>query len=218
MQSITSQVLAEQLALADALLAGRDTMLTPQELPGRYGRVVQAIDRVLRAADCEAVVGGGWAVWRHGFVNRVTQDIDVVLPADRIEEFLRVASVTGFQVLASGAGRWPKVLHKETGVQVDILPEGERPGVPPDLAPTTIPSPQQLGAVAGALTYMRIEELVELKLAAGRLKDRADVVEILRANPSKITGIRTHLAAVHDRYVDAFDAIVEEARKGDVQR
>lgn len=31
-------------------------MFEPQDLPGRYGRVVRAIDRVLTACDCEAVV------------------------------------------------------------------------------------------------------------------------------------------------------------------
>ncbi len=218
MYPITADVLAEQLAVADALLAGRTTMLTPQELPGRYGRVVQAIDRVLLATNCEAVVGGGWAVWRHGFINRVTQDIDIILPSDRIADFLRVASVSGFQVMVSLPGRWPKLLHKDTDVQVDILPEGERPGTPPDYAPTTIPSPGQLGAIAGSLRYLEINALVELKLAAARLKDKADVVEILRANATEITSIRTHLAGVHSQYVDLFDSLVEQARKDDAQR
>jgi hypothetical protein len=218
MHPMTADVLAEQLALADTLLAGRDTMLTPQELPGRYGRVVHAIDHVLQATACEAVVGGGWAVWRHGFVNRVTQDIDIVLPADRIDEFLQAAALSGFQVLSSVAGRWPKLLHKETDVQVDILPEGERPGVPPDLAPTTIPSPRQLGAVPGALTYLGIHTLVELKLAAARFKDKADIVEILRANEGEIASIRKHLAGVHSQYVELFDWLAEEARKDDARQ
>ncbi len=87
MPSTGFRLLAEQLALSDALVAGRGKMVDPQDLPGRYGRVVRAIDCVLTAIDCHAVVGGGWAVWRHGYVSRVTQDIDIVLPAERIEEF-----------------------------------------------------------------------------------------------------------------------------------
>lgn len=193
-------------------------MLTPQELPGRYGRVVRAIDRVLQATSCDAIVGGGWAVWRHGFVNRVTQDIDIVLPTDRIDEFLQVAAVSGFQVLTNVPGRWPKLLHKETNVQVDILPEGERPGIPPRLAPTTIPSPQKLGAIVGTLTYVGINALVELKLAAARFKDKADVVEILRANMTEIASVRAHLELVHSQYVELFDALLEEARRDDAQR
>src|SRR3954465_74730 len=111
--------IAERFELADQLLMGRGQMLEPQDLPGRYGRVIHAIDRVLGAIHCGSVVGGGWAVWRHGYEGRLTQDVDIVLPADQVQEFLRVASVAGFEVLPQAAGRWPKVLHKETGVKVD---------------------------------------------------------------------------------------------------
>src|SRR5215204_2073111 len=96
---LTAEVLTRQLDLADTLLAGRDRMLEPQDLPGRYGRVVRAIDQVLRACECEAVVGGGWAVWRHGYVGRVTQDVDIVVPANQLDQLIRVASVAGFEVL-----------------------------------------------------------------------------------------------------------------------
>src|SRR5213078_1871754 len=125
----------------------------------------------------------GWAVWHHGFVGRVTQDVDIVLPADRIDEFLRVAADSGFEVLPQPAGRWPKVLHKDTGVKVDILPEGARPGTASRPAPTTIPAPGAMGAAGWRLHYITLESLVELKLAAGRAKDAADVVELLRVNP-----------------------------------
>jgi hypothetical protein len=111
MGNVASHFLVAQLELADQLLAGRDSILEPQDLPGRYGGVIRAVDRVLQLVSSEAVLGGGWAVWRHGFIGRVTQDVDVVLPADRVDEFLRVASVSGFDVLPRAAGRWPKVMH-----------------------------------------------------------------------------------------------------------
>jgi hypothetical protein len=190
-------------------------MLDPQDLPGRYGRVVAEIDRLLQILKCEAVVGGGWAVWRHGFVSRVTQDIDIVLPADRIAEFLQIASVSGFQVLNQQPGGWPKVCHKETDLQIDILPEGEFPGVPPNLAPTAIPSPANLGATGSRLRYIGLPALIELKLAAGRLKDQADVVELIRANTSELEAIRSHLSHVHARYVADFDRLVELSRQED---
>jgi hypothetical protein len=205
--------LAEQLSIAEQLLSGRETMLEPQDLPGRYGRVVAALDRVLTAIGCEAAVGGGWAVWRHGFVGRITQDVDVVLPANRVDEFLRVAGVSGFQVLAQQPGRWPKLLHKDTNTIVDVLPEGGRPGVPGRLAPTTIPEPRKLGALGTILRYAHLPGLIELKLAAGRARDVADVVELVRANASQIEEIRAHLAGVHEGYVARFDELVEEARE-----
>src|SRR5215208_5447948 len=117
----TLEWVAEQLALADELLAGRDRMFEPQDLPGRYGRVVRALDHLLQAVGSEAVLGGGWAVWRHGFHGRMTQDVDIALPADRIDEFLRAAAMSGFDPLPQPPGRWPKLMHKETGIKVDIL-------------------------------------------------------------------------------------------------
>jgi hypothetical protein len=104
--------LAPQLELADLLVAGRATMFEPHDLPGRYGRAICAIERLLAAAGAPAVVAGGWAVWRHGFVGRVTQDVDIVVPADHVNELLRIAPVGGFDVLPRPAGLWPKLRHK----------------------------------------------------------------------------------------------------------
>jgi hypothetical protein len=211
MSAVTLAFLKDNLELGEQLLAGRDSMFEPQDLPGRYGRVVHAVDHLLQALDCAAVLGGGWAVWRHGFFGRMTQDIDIVLPADRIEEFMRAAALSGFEVLPQPEGRWPKVRHKDTGVKVDILPEGGRPGTPGKLAPTVIPHPFALGAVGGRLGYISLPALIHLKLAAGRARDEADVVELVRANPDQVAVIRTYLAGVHGAYAAAFDVLAERA-------
>jgi hypothetical protein len=209
-ETAAAEKLVQQLQLADALLAGRDRMLEPQDLPGRYGRVVRALDQVLQACDCEAVVGGGWAVWRHGYIGRVTQDVDIVLPSDRIDDFQQAAAVSGFDVLAPPEGRWPKLLHRETGIEVDIIPEGGRPGTAARPAPTTISHPNTMGAVRASLRYISLPALVELKLAAGRLRDEADVVELARENRDRLAELREHLAAVHPRYALRFDELLTQ--------
>lgn len=183
-------------------------MLEPQDLPGRYGRVVRAIDQVLSACGCESVVGGGWAVWRHGFVGRVTQDIDIALPSSRMDEFIKAASVSGFDVLAPSTGRWPKLHHRETGIYVDLLPEGGRPGTASRPAPTTIPHPESMGGIPGRLTYITLPSLIELKLAAGRIRDEADIVELARENKDRLNEIRQHLQAVHTQYADRFEELL----------
>ncbi len=207
---VTAETLTERLQLADTLLAGRDRMLEPQDLPGRYGRVVRALDKVLHACDCEAVVGGGWAVWRHGYVGRVTQDVDIALPSDRIDDFLQAASVSGFDVLGQPEGHWPKLHHRETEINVDILPEGGRPGTTSRQAPTTIAHPGTMGAVRGKLKYIALQSLIELKLAAGRLRDEADVVELARENRDRLDEVRRHLQAVHSQYASRFDELLEQ--------
>ena len=186
-------------------------MLAPQDLPGRFGRVIRAIDHVLNILKAQAVVAGGWAVWRHGYVARLTQDVDIVLPKDQIEEFLRLADVSGFEVLNHPAGRWPKMRHKETDIQVDILPEGSRPGTPAHPAPTLIAHPSTMGAEGHALRYIQLPALIELKLAAGRARDESDITELLRANSDRVAEIRAHLVHVHVDYVRAYDALVARA-------
>lgn len=208
----TLQSLTQQLELAEELLAGRDRMFEPQDLPGRFGRVIKALDRVLQAIDGESVVAGGWAVWRHGYYGRVTQDVDIAVAADRIDDFLRAAAVAGFDVLPAQAGRWPKLVHRETGIGVDLLPEGERPGTTARPAPTVLPHPSSLGAAGAALRYITLPALIELKLAAGRPRDEGDVAELVRANPGQVDAVRRHLASVHPDYVVAFDRLVQRAR------
>jgi hypothetical protein len=208
---VTRELLTEQLELADELLTGRNHMLEPQDLPGRYGRVVRALDHLLQVTGCAAVVGGGWAVWRHGFVGRVTQDIDIVLPADKIDDFLRAAAVAGFDVPAQSPGRWPKLLHKDTGIKVDILPEGQRPGTTANPAPTLLPHPSRLGATGNALRYITLPALIELKLAAGRARDDSDIIELMRANADQIDAVRRHLSSAHPNYVIKFDQLLQRA-------
>ena len=213
MPAVTLEFLTQQLELGEQLLAGRSTMLAPQDLPGRFGRVIRAIDHVLGIFKGQAVIAGGWAVWRHGYIGRLTQGVDIVLPKDQIDEFLRLSAVSGFEVLSQPPGRWPKIRHKETDIQVDILPEGGRPGTAAHPAPTLIAHPGVLGAKGHALGYIELPALVELKLAAGRARDESDVIELLHANPKRIAEIRAHLGTVHADYVGAFDGLVERARE-----
>ena len=213
---LTTELLTRQLELADILLEGRDRMLEPQDLPGRYGRVVRALDQVLHACDCESVVGGGWAVWRHGYVGRVTQDIDIAIPSDRIDDFIQAAAVSGFERLNQPEGRWPKLQHRETGIEVDILPEGGRPGTVSRPAPTTIPHPKTMGGIRRALKYIALPSLIELKLAAGRLRDEADIVELARENQNSLDEVRRHLKAVHPNYARRFDELLEQLDESEI--
>jgi hypothetical protein len=198
-------------------------------VPGRYGHAIHALDHLLQAIGCEAVVAGGWAVWRHGYLGRVTQDVDIVVPAGQIDELLRAAAVSGFEVLPAHEVTWPKLRHKNshqnsplplgegpgvrTEVIVNILPEGATPGSPSKPAPTTIPHPSHLGAGGNRLQYADLPGLIELKLAAGRARDDSDVVELIRANPDQIDTVRQHLGKVHHRYQTTFDELVERAQE-----
>ena len=115
--------LLAQLELAD-LLRREGADAGTSRLAGPLWRAIRALDRLLLTVHGEAVVAGGWAVWRHGYLGWVTQDVDIVVAAGVIDELLRAAAVSGFEVLPPRAGAWPKLRHKESDVNVDILPEG----------------------------------------------------------------------------------------------
>jgi len=74
----------------------------------------------------------------------------------------------------------------------------------------TIPHPQAMGAVRGILKYISLPSLVELKLAAGRLRDEADVVELARENRDRVDELRRHLHAVHPQYASRFQEILTQ--------
>ena len=52
--------------------------------------------------------------------------------------------------------------------------------------------------------------MIELKLAAGRLRDEADVLELARENRDRIDELRSHLTAVHPQYASRFDELLAQ--------
>jgi hypothetical protein len=96
---------------------------------------------------------------------------------------------------------------------VGSLPEGARPGVASKPAPTTIPHPHVMGGDGFQLRYIRLRHLIELKLAAGRAQDEADVIMLIQTNPELLDGVRRHLVSVHASYVEAFDRLAQRAEE-----
>jgi hypothetical protein len=102
-------------------------------------------------------------------------------------------------------------VHKETAIEVDVLPEGQRPGTASKPAPTLLPAPAVVGAAGAKLRYITLAALIELKLAAGRARDESDVVELVRANPDRVEDVRRHLATVHADYLAHFERLLQRA-------
>jgi hypothetical protein len=65
-----------------------------------------------------------------------------------------------------------------------------------------------MGAVRGVLKYGSLTSLIELKLAAGRLRDEADVVELARENRDRLDEVRRHLKTIHPQYVARFEELL----------
>lgn len=73
----------------------------------------------------------------------------------------------------------------ETGVRVEFLVTGQFPGDGKS-KPIAFPDPADVGIEINGIQFIRLENLIELKLASGmtggvhRLKDLADVVELIK--------------------------------------
>ena len=198
--------------LADSLLTLEPETTQPRDLRSRYGRVVASLERLLSAVETQAVVAGGWAVWRHGFAGRVTQDIDIVVAREALDSVLNAAAFAGFEKLEIRPGRWPKLVHKETGIEVDLMPEGGIPGIPSNLGPTPIAHPISYGAELSQLRYITLAGLFELKLGSYRAKDRADIVELLKQNWDHQLELTRSLSTIHPILATRFAECVQEAK------
>ena len=106
---------------------------------------------------------------------------DVLLPADALPRVH--AALDGLGYLTAFAGS--KALRDtETGVRIDFLVAGQFPG---DGKPKSVafPDPSEASVEIDGIRVLSLERLIELKLAsgmtnAGRLKDLADVQELIR--------------------------------------
>ena len=65
-----------------------------------------------------------------------------------------------------------------------------------------------MGATRKRLQYASLTSLIELKLAAGRIRDEADVLELARENRDETSNIREHLRAIHPQYLAKFDDLL----------
>jgi hypothetical protein len=57
---------------------------------------------------------------------------------------------------------------------------------------------------------MSLQSLIELKLAAGRLRDDADVAELARENRERLDDVRRHLASTHQQYLTRFEQLLAQ--------
>jgi hypothetical protein len=67
-----------------------------------------------------------------------------------------------------------------------------------------------MGAIRGSLKFSSLGSLVELKLAAGRLRDEADVVELARENRESLAELRRHLQQIHPQYAQRFEELIKQ--------
>jgi hypothetical protein len=115
--------------------------------------------------------------------RRTTSDVDVLVRRDGLESFKSAYLGRGYVEKFPGS----KGLRDATeNVPIDVILTGEYPG-DGDEKPVVFPDPAEAAVRGERFALLPLETLIELKLASGmtaphRLRDLADVIELIRVN------------------------------------
>ncbi len=150
---------------------------------GRLGDTLRALARRLEEAKIPYAIMGSLAAGAHGY-RRLTEDVDVLTTPEGLAAFKARFLGRGYVPRFPGSER--SFRDTETGAPVDFVLSGGYPGTGRP-GPVAFPDPPACSAVTDGIRVLTLETLVELKLASGisspdRLRDLADVLELIRAN------------------------------------
>jgi hypothetical protein len=144
-------------------------------------RTLRRICRRLAELDVPYAVAGGMALVAHGH-DRTTVDVDILVTREGLAEAHK--RLVGLGYLPPFATS-KHLRDTETGVRIEFLVAGEYPGDGKP-KPVAFPDPSEAAVEIDGIRYLGLPQLVELKLASGmtnpgRLKDLADVQELIRS-------------------------------------
>jgi hypothetical protein len=149
---------------------------------------------------------GGMAVNAHRYV-RTTADVDFLLTPEGFAEFKRLFVPKYYERLP---GPPRKFRDLKSNVKVDILLTGLYPGSGKP-GPIAFPDPAKVCTTIDDRQVVDLPTLIQLKLAARRHRDFADVVELIRYNNlDESYGARLHASVQRD-----FIECLEEKRRED---
>ncbi len=170
----------------------------------------------LEALGVSYAVAGGMALQAHGF-RRLTVDVDVLVSREGLQTIHAKLEGLGYVPPFTGS---KNLRDAEYGVRVEFLVAGEFPGDGKP-KPVAFPDPGEVGVLIDGVRYVNLPGLVELKIASGmtnlgRLKDLADVQELIKA-----VGLSADFAGelnpyVRDTYLDLWHG-VHDAPVGPVE-
>ena len=118
---------------------------------------------------------GGMALVAHGY-ERTTVDVEILLTSEGSRRVREKLDGLGYVPPFTGSR---DLRDMQTGVRIEFLITGEFPGDGKP-KPVAFPDPAAVAVEIDGIRYLRLENLIELKLASGitnpnRLRDLADV-------------------------------------------
>jgi hypothetical protein len=150
----------------------------------------------------------------HGY-HRETVDVDVLVTPEGLSAFVAQLVGRGYHPAFEGARK--SFRNTQTNVKIEFLTTGEYPGDGKP-KPVAFPNPSEVSIVHDGRRFVSLPALMTLKLASGmtnpgRLRDLADVQELIR-----ILGLDEHTADelhpyVRERFLELFDAVRSDVRR-----
>jgi hypothetical protein len=140
-------------------------------------RSLRRLVRRLQRADIPYAIVGGMAVYAHHY-RRTTDDLDVLLTPAGFAEFRRLFVPKNY---APHPKRTRRFEDKQNHVTLDVLVTGGYPGSG-DKGPIVYPDPADVAEPIHKIQMVDLPTLVQLKLAARRYQDFADVVNLIKYN------------------------------------
>jgi hypothetical protein len=162
---------------------------------------------ILEAEGLPYAIIGALALNEYGH-RRVTVDVDLVMREEDLRAFKARWLGKGYAERVPGTG---KLLDTEFNVQIDVLSTGRFPGDDKP-KPIAFPDPATTAIRGAPFALLPVERWIELKLASGmvarhRLKDLADVQELIRAARLPRSMAQDLHPWVRDRFLDLWDAV-----------
>ncbi len=152
-------------------------------------------------------VAGGLALFAHGF-RRFTEDVDLLVTAEGLARIHKELEGLGYVQPFKGSNQ---LRDTESKVRIEFLVTGQFPGDGKP-KPVAFPDPGAVTLEKDGIKYLKLPTLIELKLASGmtnaaRLKDLADVLELI-----KLLGMKRDFAEelspfVRQKYLELWDAV-----------
>jgi hypothetical protein len=172
--------------------------------------VQKALEKLVRELDAEAIpyaIIGAMALNEHGY-QRTTVDVDVLLTSEGLATFKARVLGRGYVERFPGSRG---LRDTEFGVDIDVVLAGGFPGDGKP-KPVVFPDPATTALRGTSVALLPLTTLIELKLASGmtaphRLKDLADVQELIRIQQLPRALAADLHAFVRDKYLELWQAV-----------
>jgi hypothetical protein len=180
------------------------------------GKLNNALARLVADLDeheIDYIVIGAIALLAYGY-PRFTEDIDLILTREGLDKFHRELIGLGYAPAFEGARK--RLRSTRDGIPIEVISSGEYPGDGKP-KPVSFPEPTEASVEIDGVKFATLEKLIELKLASGmtapdRLKDLADVQELIKSRALDQEFAETLNPYVRGKYLELLEAVTRGQR------